>query len=57
MCLFIIKDGTNWQDVHESRNTYVLFKILSPNDTDGGIFSQGIVEHLAISFKLYQLDP
>ena len=53
----MIKDGTNWQDVHESLNTYVLFKFLFPNDTDEGIFSQGIVEHLAISFKLHQLDP
>ena len=57
MGLFIIKDGTNWHDVWESLHTYVLFKFLSLKNTEEGIFSQGIVENLAISFKLYKLNP
>ena len=31
------------------RHRNVLFKLSSPKNTEGGIFSQGIVEHLAIS--------
>ena len=35
----------------------MLLKFSYPKNTEGGIFSQGIVEHLAISFKQYELDP
>ena len=31
--------------------TYVLFKDSSPKSTEGGIFSQDIVEHLAMSYE------
>ena len=54
MCLFKICDRTNWQDVKKSLDTRVLFK--SPKNTKGVIFPQGIVEHLEISFKRYELD-
>ena len=57
MCLFKIKEATKWQDASASLDTYVLFKFSSPNSPEGGIFSYANVEHLAISLKLYELDP
>ena len=52
----MIKGGTNWQDIRESLDTYVLFKFSFPKTTKGSIFSQEIVDRLVISFKLYELD-
>ena len=57
MCLFIVKGGTNWQEVRESLDKYAWFEFSSLQNTEGFIFSQDIVEHLAISFKQYELDP
>ena len=48
--MFKIKGATKWQDASASLDIYVLFKFVSPK-------SQVIIEHLAISFKLYELDP
>ena len=47
MCVFIIKGGTNGQDVPEPLDTYVLSKFSPPKNI--------IIEHLAISFKPYEL--
>ena len=40
------KQWDNWQVVPTSLDTYVVFKFPSPKNTEGGIFSQGIVDHL-----------
>ena len=47
MCVYIIKGGTNGQDVPEPLDTYVLSKFSSPKII--------IIEHLAISFRPYEL--
>ena len=57
MCLFKIRGATKWQDASVSFDTYVLFNFPSPKSPEAGIFSWGNVAHLAISFKLYELDP
>ena len=36
--------------------TYIFYLNFHPRNTEGGIFSQGIVDRLAISFRLYELD-
>ena len=57
MRLFKIKGATKWQDASASIDTCVLYKFSSPKSPEGGIFWLGDVVHLAISFKLYELDP
>ena len=56
-CVCLIIDRTKCHDVGRSLDINVLFKFSSPKNTKWGIFSQGFVEHLVITFKLYQLDP